>query len=113
MVLDLSPAGRVHRTTYGHSFFDAIKLMPPSTKVNLDPNFLDNSYEIAYNQAAAAVQYLGSRWTLCRVNDYGFVRYLPLTPVGFTVGNEPDLYVPDGHKNASDWDSEISPRHGL
>jgi hypothetical protein len=39
---------------------------------------------------------------LGRVSGYGFVPYLPLTPVNSIVGNEPDLYVPDGHKNASD-----------
>ncbi|EDR01521.1 glycoside hydrolase family 79 protein [Laccaria bicolor S238N-H82] len=88
-ILGLSLAGGVYRTTYGPSFFDTINLMPPSTKVILDLNLLNNSYEVAYNQAAAAVQYLGSRLD------------------ALEIGNEPDLYVPDGHKSASDWDPEI------
>ncbi|KIK06075.1 glycoside hydrolase family 79 protein [Laccaria amethystina LaAM-08-1] len=92
-IFDPSPARDVHRTTYGPSFFDTINLNPPSTKVNLDLNLLNNWYEIAFNQAAAAVQYLGSRLDARE------------------IGNEPDLMSPMAIRTRQVL--KFTPRHGF
>ena len=57
----LSPAGAVYHTTWGPSFLKSLNLLPASSKVIMDINLLNNSYEIASNQASAVVQALGSK----------------------------------------------------
>ena len=56
---------------------------------------------------------LGVDWTLWRVSYHGLVRYLPLTLLNSTVGNESDLYVPMAIRTRQFGILKISHRHGL
>lgn len=84
-VLTLSSTGAVHRTTWGPSFLESLNLLPASSKIIMDINLLNNSYEIAFNQASAAVQALGSKLD------------------AIEIGNEPDIYTIQGEKDPSEW----------
>ncbi|EDR03121.1 glycoside hydrolase family 79 protein [Laccaria bicolor S238N-H82] len=84
-VRTLSPAGAVWRTTWGPSFLESLNLLPASSKIIMDVNLLNNSYEIASNQASAAVQALGSKLD------------------AIEIGNEPDVFTLQGYKDPSEW----------
>ncbi|EDQ98404.1 glycoside hydrolase family 79 protein [Laccaria bicolor S238N-H82] len=86
--LVLSPSAAVWQTRYGPSYFDSLNLLPDSTKITMDINLRNASYELSKAQVAAAQQILGSKLDAVE------------------IGNEPDFYGRQTYRNASTWSPE-------
>jgi len=59
--LVLSSSAAVWQTRYGPSYFDSLNLLPNSTKITMDINLRNASYELSKAQVAAAQKFLGRK----------------------------------------------------
>ncbi|KIK00113.1 glycoside hydrolase family 79 protein [Laccaria amethystina LaAM-08-1] len=86
--LVLSSSGAVWQTRYGQSYFNSLNLLPNSTKITMDINLGNVSYELSKAQVAAAQRFLGRKLDAVE------------------IGNEPDFYGVQGYRKASTWSPE-------